>query len=108
MALSPERQLIAAAVLAVGLIVPAAALAAGSRTTAPVNLSVGPGKKYQALIAVPVGAPVHVENCGDGWCRVFWRGRSGWVAAGFLRDEAKPSPVTAASGHILYQIMDFR
>lgn len=48
------------------------------------NLRAGPGTNYQVIDAMPAGAQVRVRNCSGSWCRVNFRGESGWASASYL------------------------
>ena len=80
------RKLIAAAVVAAGLVLPAGALAAVEAVvTADLNIRTGPGTQYPRFGTVPYGSRVIVIQCyGSGWCDVDWSGRRGWVAESYL------------------------
>jgi uncharacterized protein YraI len=74
------------AVLATGLL----ALASGVASAAPalvendLNLRAGPGTNYGIIAAMPQGTMVDAWNCGSGWCRVNFAGRTGFASARYL------------------------
>lgn len=45
-----------------------------------------PGWSYPIVAVVPRGTLVNARNCiSNGWCRVKWRGKSGWMEWKSLR-----------------------
>ena len=76
------RTLAAAMAFAAGLLVPAAASA--SYTTGSVNLRSGPGTNYRVIASAPPGAYVAVRSCVPRWCRVSYRGITGWMSSGYI------------------------
>jgi uncharacterized protein YraI len=45
-----------------------------------------PGKSYKMIAVVPRGKIVNARYCiSNGWCRVKWRGRLGWINGALLR-----------------------
>jgi len=61
-----------------------AASAAPGRTTTDLHLRNGPGTGYGVITTMPEGARVNIRNCTGSWCRVNFRGTSGWAAANLL------------------------
>ena len=57
-------------------------------TRGSVNMRSGPGTNHGVIAVVPRGAGVDVHDCVTkrGWCRIEWRGRSGWIAQRLLDD----------------------
>lgn len=48
------------------------------------NLRAGPGTNYPVIGTMPAGAHVNVRNCNGSWCRVSFRGETGWASASYL------------------------
>lgn len=45
-----------------------------------------PGWSYPVVAVVPRGALVNARYCiSNGWCRVKWRGKLGWIERNSLR-----------------------
>ena len=76
------RSLAVVARLLVGLAVPTAASA--SYTTGWVNLRGGAGTNYRIITTAPPGAYVAVRGCVPRWCRVTYRGITGWMSSGYI------------------------
>lgn len=77
------------ALIAALIAVPAAALAGGvpvAKTTANLNMRMGPGTKYGIVTTIPRGRAVTIYNCtpGFGWCDAAFGDRKGWVSARYL------------------------
>jgi uncharacterized protein YraI len=73
--------------LALGLMLPGAAMAASSAVvTTDLNVRTGPGPGYQRYGTIPAGDEVTVYGClaGYNWCDVDWRGGRGWVSGNYL------------------------
>ncbi len=74
-------------VLAIGLVLPGAALAeALAFTTTDLNIRTGPGASYQRFGTIQEGDRVVVHGCltGYNWCDVSWSGERGWVSGNYL------------------------
>lgn len=64
---------------------------------APLLLRSGPSTQYRILGSLQPGQRVEVLERGDGWTRVrAAEGKEGWVAAGYLEDQAPPVERVAA------------
>lgn len=49
-------------------------------------MRVSPGWSYPIVAVVPRGALVNARYCiSNGWCRVKWRGKLGWIEGKSLR-----------------------
>jgi len=71
--------------VALGLLV-APAEAKPAKTLGMSAMRVSPGKSYPIVAVVPRGTVVNARYCiSNGWCRVKWRGRLGWVDGKSLR-----------------------
>jgi uncharacterized protein YraI len=84
---SPGKAL-ARVVLAISLLFGLAAPLAGQTqaryTTAALRLRAQPTTQAAILRTLPQGAAVSVSTCAATWCRVEYRGRSGYVAQRYL------------------------
>lgn len=54
-------------------------------TTTGVNLRAGPSAQTLKLATLAKGARVSLLGCAANWCRVTWRGQTGYVAQAYLR-----------------------
>jgi len=63
------------------------------------NMRTAPSRSYAVIDVIPGGAVINARYCiSNGWCRVVWDGRRGWVSGRYLRTErfdrlAPPPPV---------------
>jgi uncharacterized protein YraI len=49
-------------------------------------MRVSPGESYPIVAVVPRGKIVNARYCiSNGWCRVEWRGKLGWINGKSLR-----------------------
>lgn len=53
-------------------------------TTGNLNLRTGPGTSYSIILVIPKGAPVEVLSSADGWARVNYGGKTGYVSTSYL------------------------
>src|SRR5215207_1600949 len=60
------------------------AAAAPAVAEADLNIRAGPGNRYPVVAVVPDGATVDVRRCRGSWCRVAFRGGSGWAKRSYL------------------------
>ncbi len=72
---------------------PAAASPAVVKATS-LNVRIGPGLNHRIIARLPRGMHVRAFDCGDEWCRVRFRGFSGYAAAVHL-DRADGSYASA-------------
>jgi hypothetical protein len=86
MAIGLRRLLPLAGPLVVGLGVTAAS-AQDAVTTGAVNMRAGPGTQYERITTLPAGAPVDIADCTGSWCRVVYRGVTGYVARSLLDED---------------------
>jgi len=72
--------------LAVGLL----ALSSGVASAIPamaendLHLRAGPGPNYGIVAVMPGGSTVQAWNCDGGWCRVNYRGQTGFASERYL------------------------
>jgi uncharacterized protein YgiM (DUF1202 family) len=52
-----------------------------------VNLRTGPAKSYRLIMTVPEGATVEVIGTKDGWYKVKYNGRTGYIAPGHFKGD---------------------
>lgn len=65
---------------------PVAAQARTARTMANVNMRTAPDFSYPIVTVIPRGKIVKARYCiSNGWCRVSWHGKQGWIKNHFLR-----------------------
>ncbi|MGL3805280.1 SH3 domain-containing protein [Paeniglutamicibacter sp. R2-26] len=70
--------------------VAAAALPAKVRTTANVNLRSGSSTGHKILLTIPAGKTVPVSaRASNGWYKVSYSGRAGWVSNGYVTTNTK-------------------
>ena len=76
----------AGALIASILFVSAGGASAGPAvvTATSLNLRAGPGGGYGVLARMPHGASVQTLDCKDEWCRIRYRGLTGYAASGHL------------------------
>jgi uncharacterized protein YraI len=73
-----------ASALALGIVQPADAKSA--RVLGMSAMRTSPGWSYPIVAVVPRGKLVNARYCiSNGWCRVKWRGKSGWIEWKSLR-----------------------
>ena len=87
-----KRLSVLAGALAAGLLASSGAFAEEAVTTDDVNMRAGPGTGYAVLLTLPAGAPVDVQGCDAGWCRIVYRGRLGYVSQSFLDEDGGALP----------------
>ncbi len=56
------------------------------------NVRSGPGASYRRLGTLPAGAPVALQGTSQGWQRVSFGGRTGWVAGNLLTSGGGAAP----------------
>ncbi|WP_372425504.1 SH3 domain-containing protein [Salinarimonas chemoclinalis] len=81
---------------AAAVLVSGAAFAYPAEVSRDLNLRAGPGTNFQVIATMPGGVVVDVEGCRGSWCRVDYRGRSGWASARYL---GQPSVRRAPPAH---------
>ena len=76
-----KSRIIASAVFAASLLAAGAASARPGYLINNFNIFTGPGHDYERLVRVPENARVEVHSCTPDydWCRVSWRGVTGWM-----------------------------
>jgi uncharacterized protein YraI len=81
-------------------LLPAAATAEPALVVTDLNMRASPSTQYSILDVIPGGAIINARFCiSNGWCRVSYDGRLGWVSGRYLRTErfanelAPPPPV---------------
>lgn len=65
-----------------------ASLAAGGWTTGSVNFRDGPGTSYAKLGSIARCVQVEIGETQNGWYRINWSGRWGWVAARYITSDS--------------------
>ncbi|MBU1306065.1 MAG: SH3 domain-containing protein [Alphaproteobacteria bacterium] len=81
-----KRILLTAAVL---VATSTASMAAGTGwTTGSVNFRDGPGAYYAKIGSIARCASVQLDYVQNGWYRVQWNGRWGWVAQRYITDSS--------------------
>uniref|UniRef100_UPI0025F216E3 SH3 domain-containing protein n=1 Tax=Phreatobacter sp. TaxID=1966341 RepID=UPI0025F216E3 len=65
-----------------------AALAQDAVTTGAVNLRAGPGTQFPRVTTLPAGAGVDITSCSGAWCRVVYRGITGFVSRNLLDEDS--------------------
>lgn len=53
----------------------------------PTPLRSGPGTNYKKIATIPEEAELDFSKCKDGWCRVKWKDKIGYVERSDLYDE---------------------
>lgn len=73
--------------LAAGLMLGATSLAAAApaMVSADLNLRAGPGTGHGVLTVLPAGATVDTLGCTGNWCRISYRGMTGYASASYLQ-----------------------
>lgn len=89
------RRLSAVLALVLGFAAPLAGQGTTRYATTQVRLRAEPGMQGAALATIPRGATVTVGPCAADWCRVAYRGRSGYAAERYLSQRA---PAARRSG----------
>jgi len=64
------------------------ALAQDAVTTGAVNLRAGPGTQFPRVTTLPAGAGVDITSCNGAWCRVVYRGMTGFVSRNLLDEDS--------------------
>lgn len=61
-------------------------------TTNALNVRSGPSTNFRVIEALARGTQVDIAECRNGWCKIgLDRGRTGWVSARYLNEEAAPT-----------------
>jgi uncharacterized protein YraI len=89
------RRLINIAMICLLAALSTAAFAQDGYVTGNVNLRAGPDTSYPVIDTIPVGSPVGIQGCVDGWewCDVLWGQDRGWVAGNYIQYEYNDQPV---------------
>lgn len=86
-----RNTMMAAAVLAAGLVASTGAMAA--QATASINVRSGPSTSYGVVDVLSRGETVNVGECrSNGWCYITHSGPDGWVSSRYLSDGAVTRP----------------
>jgi uncharacterized protein YraI len=80
-----QRSLIAVALLAA---MTTASIAATGWTTGSINFRDGPGASYYKIGSIARCVQVEIGESQNGWYRIQWNGRWGWVAARYITSDA--------------------
>ena len=62
----------------------AAASARSAMVESKLNLRDGPGQQYRVIVVMPAGVTVTVGECRGEWCRVDYRGQTGYASGTLL------------------------
>ncbi|PTX01957.1 SH3 domain-containing protein [Pararhodobacter aggregans] len=90
------RNALIAATLA---LIPAAASAADSWTTAGVNFRSGPSAYYPVIATLPHCAAITTYEWQDGWVRAEWQGGYGWLSGRYVSDSNAHCSYGGGYGH---------
>jgi uncharacterized protein YraI len=63
-----------------------------------VNLQKGPASESAVLAVIPKGSAIKVGSCDNGWCRVSWNGRDGYILTKSMRLTGRAHRNTAEDG----------
>ncbi len=63
-------------------------------TTSRVNFRIGPGTDFRSFGVLDPGTEVGVEELVNGWYRVIFDGKEGYIAADYIRMPGDPEPET--------------
>lgn len=80
-----KRVLFAAAVI---VATTTASMAATGWTTGGINFRDGAGAYYAKIGSIPRCASIELDYVSDGWYRVNWNGRWGWVAQRYVTTDS--------------------
>jgi uncharacterized protein YraI len=72
------------------------ALARVGTTTTDLGLRAAPSSNTELLLTMPAGAKVYVGACSGAWCKVSWKGYSGYAIKSGLAISAAAGPRIAA------------
>lgn len=75
--------------IAAGALALSSATATAATVTTDLNLRRGPGTGYHVITSLPAGARVDVGRCTGRWCKVGWRGHSGYASAAYISTRAR-------------------
>lgn len=88
----PRRLVRAVLALTAGVGFAGAALAYPVNLPTDLNVHAGPSGRSPVIGRLPQGARVEVRGCERRWCRVAWRGGSGWVPQDYVEPRAPFPP----------------
>jgi cell wall-associated NlpC family hydrolase len=72
---------------------PAPVAAETRMTTANLNMRTGPGTTFAIITTIPKDSSIKVESESEGWAKVSYSGKSGYVSTAYLiKSEAAPAP----------------
>jgi len=85
----------AAVIMVAGAVSHAALAATVASATADLSIRAGPGPEYQIVGVIRANDRTVINGCIEGslWCRVTYRGRTGWAYSQYLRTELSGVPV---------------
>lgn len=63
--------------------------------TANLNMRSGPGTGYSVILVIPKGTGVKVESSANGWAKIIYNGKTGYVSSTYLSSAGSPSPVAS-------------
>jgi hypothetical protein len=81
-------------------------IASAATVTGDLNLRAGPGTNYPVIDTMPAGAHVSIRNCTGGWCRVAFRGQTGWASDNFLASGTRTYTTTRTYVRPSYTVVE--
>jgi hypothetical protein len=73
------------ALLTVGLLANITGCSDPGMVTVQTELRQAPAAGSKVLVVIPKGGAISVGDCGNGWCRVSWNGRDGYILSKSMR-----------------------
>ena len=73
------------ALLTIGLLVSVAGCSDPGIVVVQADLQEAPAADSKVLALIPKGGAISVGDCSNGWCRVSWNGRDGYILTKSMR-----------------------